>query len=119
MENVGFNNTAVMGAGDDLMGASSIRVIVPQLIEFFPLIAMLQAVSGATTLDGRAVAIISVLRFFANKTNTPIDNEFLDRLEAVLRTQQGMELLQWTGRQIEGIVVQDSIARASASQAVA
>lgn len=118
MENVSRNDTAVVGAGDDLMGAVNVRTIIPQFIEYFPLIAMLQNVASAATIDARAVAITAVLKFLSARTDTPLDDELLLRVEAVLRTPQGVELLQWCGKQFEGLVAHDSIARSAAAQAV-
>ncbi len=98
---------------------SQVRNMIPQLIEYFPLIALLQNVGLSQTLDARAIAIVAVLRFLSSKTDTPLDNEFLEKLEPVLRTPQGVDLTLWLGKKVQEIVEGERIARETAGQAVA
>ena len=65
------------------------------LMAWAPLLAQLEAVASAKTPHEKAVAIIGALRVAANKTTTEKDNNVLDRVEEILKTPEGMALVDW------------------------
>lgn len=70
------------------------------MTELAPLLGKLQALGSAQTPNEQALALIDLAKFGATRTDTRIDDEALDRIEAVLRTDAGKELLAWTLKQI-------------------
>jgi len=73
------------------------------MVELAPLLGKLQDLMAASTPQEQAIALVAVCRFGAGKTDTKMDDEALDRVEAVLRTDAGKELLNWVLKQI-GVV---------------
>lgn len=65
------------------------------LMEWAPLLAKLEVVAAAKTPHEKAVAIVGVLRVAADKTATEKDDNVLDRIEAILKTPEGMALVDW------------------------
>lgn len=71
--------------------------------ELAPLLGKLQALGKAETPHEQALAVIDLAKFGATRTDTTLDDEALDRIEAVLRTDAGKELMTWVLKQI-GVV---------------
>jgi hypothetical protein len=69
--------------------------LFPELISYLPLIPLLQRVTVAEEPKERAIAIVDLLRFGANRTSTSLDGELLDHVEACLRTPEGGALAKW------------------------
>jgi hypothetical protein len=90
---------------------AKIGSILPQVIEYLPLLSLVRAVGASATPDAKAAAVMGVLKFVASRTSTPLDNEFLDRLEPCLKTREVMEFLMWLADRAEAIVEGDKIAR--------
>lgn len=67
---------------------------IAALLEWMPLLTHLEAIAEAKTQKDRAMAIIAALRVAANKTNTQIDNDVLDRAQEILSTPDGEALLR-------------------------
>jgi hypothetical protein len=76
---------------------------IRMMLELAPLLKHLQALAEAQTPQEQAIALVAVCRFGASKTDTKLDDEALDRIESVLRTDAGKELLNWVLKQI-GVV---------------
>lgn len=70
------------------------------MTELAPLLGKLQALGAAKTPQEQAIALVDLARFGAGRTETKLDDEALDRVEAVLRTDAGKELMQWVLKQI-------------------
>lgn len=68
---------------------------VKQLVEWAPALSLLSEISAASTAKERVDGALKLMRFVATKTQTPIDDELLERLEAVLLSSQGQELFQY------------------------
>ena len=76
-------------------GGLSIVGKIALLAQWAPLLAKLEAVATAKTPAEKAVAIIAALRLAADKTTTDKDNNVLDLIENVLKTPEGLALVNW------------------------
>jgi hypothetical protein len=76
-------------------GGLSILGKIQLLAQWAPLLAKLEAVATAKTPAEKAVAIIAALRLAADKTTTEKDNNVLDLIENVLKTPEGLALVNW------------------------
>lgn len=65
------------------------------LVEWAPLIGLASEISAATTPLERALRISAALRWASRKTGTPIDDEVVELLEAVLRSKEGQALFDY------------------------
>lgn len=79
--------------------ADKIRLIV----DWAPALSLVSEISAAKSSKGRADAALKLMRFVATKTETPIDDDLLERIEAVLVSPQGEELFRYCCALIEGI----------------
>lgn len=70
------------------------------LAEWAPVIGRLQAISGATTAQERANAIVKALQWAAGKSSTSIDDEALFHLEAVLNSPEGKAFFDWVVKKV-------------------
>lgn len=78
-----------------MYGGLSIVGKIQLLAQWAPLLAKLEAVATAKTPAEKAVAIIAALRLAADKTSTEKDNNVLDLIENVLKTPEGLALVNW------------------------
>lgn len=76
-------------------GGLSIVGKIQLLAAWAPLLAKLEAVATAKTPAEKAVAIVAALRLAADKTKTAKDNDVLDLIENVLKTPEGLALVNW------------------------
>jgi hypothetical protein len=65
------------------------------LVQWAPLLAKLEAVATAKTPAEKALAIVDALKLAANKTKTAKDDNVLELIEAVLKTPEGLALVNW------------------------
>lgn len=65
------------------------------LVEWAPLITLASEITAASTPLARALRISAALRWAADKTGTPVDDELVDLVEAVLRTREGEALFAY------------------------
>jgi len=79
----------------DAYGALSLVGKIALLAQWAPLLAKLEAVAVAKTPAEKAVAIIAALRMAADKTPTDKDNDLLTLVEAVIKTPEGLALVNW------------------------
>lgn len=79
----------VYGAGL-LSSAQKIRL----LIEWAPLLTLMERVSSADTNQAKALAGVALLRWLATKTQTATDDAALDRFEAFLKTPDGEKVVE-------------------------
>ena len=84
---------------------------INKMIEYLPLIGLLQAVGSSQSLDAKAKAAIGLLQFVAAKTDTALDNELVMHLGACLRTQAGMDLLAWLIARAASVVEAEKVSR--------
>lgn len=65
------------------------------LAEVGPLLAKLQVAMSDDNPHNQAMALIGAAKWAAGRTDTPIDDEALSHLEAVMRTPEGKEMFKW------------------------
>lgn len=87
---------------DERFGAGGIPILdqLRLLAQWGPLLGFLQQVAQAPTSKDKALAILSALLFASGRTATPIDDEVVKHLEAILKSPEGGALFDW----IAGIV---------------
>ena len=88
-----------MDESDDQFGAAygSLSIVgkIALLAQWAPLLAKLEAVAVAKTPQEKAVALVADLKLAADKTKTDKDNNVLDLIENVLKTPEGIALVNW------------------------
>lgn len=72
------------------------------LAEWAPLLARLQEVGTAKTPHEQALAAVSVAQWAAGRSETLVDDEMLAHFEAVLKTKEGQEFVEWIFAKIFG-----------------
>lgn len=65
------------------------------LVEWAPALSLLSEMSAANTAKGRAEGALKLMRFVATKTETPVDDDLCERVEACLLSPQGEELFRY------------------------
>jgi hypothetical protein len=73
------------------------------LVEWAPLIGLASEISAASTPLDRALRISAALRWVSLKTNTPVDDELVELLEAVLKSPEGEALFQYGVRLVTNL----------------
>jgi hypothetical protein len=68
---------------------------VKLLIDWAPLLALLEQVAKAPGNQDKALALVTTLRWLAKKTETANDDKALDHLEAVLKTPEGAAIVNF------------------------
>jgi len=68
---------------------------IQTLIAWAPVLQLLSKLSGAKDAAQKADVLIQILKALAAKTATPVDDAFLARLDAVLRTPEGAQLFDY------------------------
>jgi uncharacterized protein YfdQ (DUF2303 family) len=79
----------------EVYGGLSIVGKIALLAQWAPMLAKLEAVAVAKTPTEKAVAIIAALRMAADSTTTSKDNDVLTLIEAVIKTPEGLALVNW------------------------
>ena len=72
------------------------------LAEWAPLLSRLQLVAVAKTPHEQALAVVSTLQWAAGKSENDIDDQALRHIEALLKTKEAQEFLDWTLSQVFG-----------------
>lgn len=68
---------------------------IRQLVEWAPALSIVSEISGAETVQAKVAGVLNLMQFVAAKTATPIDDELLERIENVLLSPQGQELVNY------------------------
>lgn len=63
---------------------------------------MVTAVGAAQPGQDRAVAVVRLLEFLAAKSDTPLDDELLKLIKAILLTKEGGALVDYIATLIKG-----------------
>jgi len=66
------------------------------LAEIGPLLGHLQVAFGKEDAHEQALALIAAAKWAAGRTATPIDDEVLAHVEAILRTTEGRDFFRYT-----------------------
>lgn len=68
---------------------------IRQLVEWAPALSLVSEISSATNAKEQAEGVLNLMQFVAAKTATPVDDDLLERFEAVLVSPQGQELFDY------------------------
>lgn len=71
---------------------------IRQLVEWAPALSIVSEISAAETVQGKVAGAVNLMQFVAAKTATPIDDELLERIENVLLSPSGQELVEYVIR---------------------
>jgi hypothetical protein len=72
------------------------------LLEWAPALGRVEDILKETDAHVRAVKIIETLRWAAEKTETPIDDEVLGHVEAILKSPEGESLFGYVVEKVKG-----------------
>jgi hypothetical protein len=72
------------------------------LAEWSPVLGQVQVIMAADDPHDQAVAVIDALQFAAGKTPTEIDDEALEHLESILKSEEGTAFFRWLVETIKG-----------------
>jgi hypothetical protein len=76
---------------------------IRQLVEWAPALSIVSEISGAKTVPEQVAGALNLMQFVAAKTATPIDDELLERIEAVLLSPPGQELVEYLVRLVTAV----------------
>lgn len=76
---------------------------IRQLVEWAPALSLVSAISNATSAKERAEGVLNLMQFVAAKTATPVDDDLLERFEAVLLSPQGQELFDYVVKLVAAV----------------
>jgi hypothetical protein len=68
---------------------------IRQLVEWAPALSLVSEISSAKTVAEKVEGVLNLTQFVAAKTETPIDDDLLERFEAVLLSPQGKDLMDY------------------------
>lgn len=74
---------------------ASVSEKIKVLLEWSPLIGLASDISAATTPLDRALKISAALKWAAQKTGTKADDDLVDLIEAVLKSEEGKALFDY------------------------
>jgi hypothetical protein len=80
---------------------------IAALVEWAPVLSLLSDISAAKTNKDKAVEVIKLLTFVARKTKTPVDDDVLERIEAVLLSPAGEELFFYVEKLLTAVAAQE------------
>jgi len=69
--------------------------------EWSPVLAILQQYASETDPHKKVLVVMDAVEFLASKTETKLDDGVVTRLEAVLKTPQGEDLVRYVIDQIK------------------
>lgn len=72
------------------------------LIEWGPAVQLLTAIGVAPPGQPRVLAFVRLLKFASTKTDTPIDDEILAHVQAILLTREGIALVDYLSGLLNG-----------------
>lgn len=76
---------------------------IRSLVEWAPALSLVSEISNAKTVKEKAEGVLNLMQFVAAKTATPVDDDLLERFEAVLVSQQGQELFDYIVRLLTAV----------------
>ena len=77
---------------------ASVADKIKLIVEWSPLIGLIQAIPVAPDPRSKTVAVVNLLEFCANKTPVAFDEELLALIEAILLTAEGGMLIDWCAK---------------------
>lgn len=76
---------------------------IQALVEWAPVLSLLSEISAATTTKDKANKVLDALRFVAKKTDTPLDDDLLERVQAVLVSPEGAALFDYIAQLLSAV----------------
>jgi len=73
---------------------------IRMLIEFMPIVNGVMLVVNASPGRPRVHAALDVLDLLADMSDTSVDDELIQHIDAVLRTPEGSDLIDWASEQV-------------------
>jgi hypothetical protein len=73
------------------------------LAQWSPLISILKQIVSETDIGKQSVYITDAIEWLASKSKNKIDDELAAKVAAVVRTPQGIELIKFVVRFVEGV----------------
>jgi archaellum biogenesis protein FlaJ (TadC family) len=70
--------------------------------EWAPVASYVQSFLATSDPHRQAIIVADACEWLASKTHTRLDDEFVNRLAAVLRSREGEELLRWVVSAVQG-----------------
>lgn len=77
----------------EVYGALSTVQKIKLMMDWYPLVALLEKVATADGSQAKALAGVDVMRWLAAKTQTATDDAAIDRFEAFLKTPEGAKVV--------------------------
>lgn len=77
------------------------------LLQWLPVLTMMSEVVSAPPGKPRVMAALRVLELLAQKSNTPLDDELIERLHAILLTKEGADLVDWIVTKVQPMLEQE------------
>lgn len=68
---------------------------IKQLVDWWPLVLLLQRVAGSKPGQPQAAAVVDALIFLASKTQVDVDDNLAEHLRKVIATKEGGELVEY------------------------
>lgn len=65
------------------------------LLDWWPLVILLQQVAAATPGRSQALAVVQVCRWLAGKTEMDLDDKLAEKVQKVIETPEGAELVEY------------------------
>ena len=74
------------------------------IIEFMPIINGVMLVVNASPGRPRVHAALDVLDLLADMSDTSLDDEMIQHIDAVLRTPEGSNLIDWASERVQKLL---------------
>ena len=75
-----------------------------QIAKWSPYLNAVTEIISAGTVEERATAVYTLLKLVAKETSTELDDEAIYHIEAVLRTPEGKELVNYACRLVANLL---------------
>jgi hypothetical protein len=72
------------------------------LIEWGPAVQLLTAIGVSPPGQPRVLAFVRLLKFASTKTETTLDDELLNHIQAILLTKEGIALVDYVSNLLNG-----------------
>jgi len=82
---------------------------ITALVEWAPALSLLSQISAAKTPHEKAARVLEALQFVAQKTNTPVDDDLLERVQGVLASPEGAALFEYVSLLLTALAKTEAI----------
>lgn len=90
------------------MPKASIADKLKILVEWSPLVGLIQSINSAPTQRDKTIAVVNVLEFLSYKTPVKFDEQLIALVEAILLTNEGEALVNWIGEVASQLMLTDA-----------